>query len=483
VAAAVPAGTYTPAEGRSIRDLPAFCRVAGTLKPSDDSAIAFELWMPAEGWNGRFAGVGNGGFAGSLSIAAVAAELRRGYASATTDTGHDAAVTPGATWAVGHPQKVIDFGYRAIHETAVAAKALIAAYYGEAPKHSYFNSCSNGGRQALMEAQRYPADYDGIIAGAPANDWTHLMGPGADIDRIIAETPAAFIPPAKIPALQAAVLAACDAVDGVKDGLIEDPRQCKFDAASLLCEGEDTDACMTAPQVALLRKIYAGPRTAKGESIYYGYSPGGEGGNGGWSSWITGTAPQKSEGIMYSTQFFSRMVFEDPAWDYRNYDLERDLKTADAKLAGALNATDADLKKFKERGGKLILYHGWSDAAIPPVNAIHYYDSVVSKTPDSASFMRLYMAPGMQHCGGGPGPNFFWSTNAKARGDAQHDMEAALENWVEDGAVPGSIVATKFKGAAASSGVERTRPLCPYPQTAHWNGTGSIDQATSFSCK
>ena len=485
VAQDMPAGTFTPPDGRPIDNLPAFCRVAGTIKPSDDSDIQFEVWMPASDWNGKLQGVGNGGFAGLLGLSGMAQELRRGYATATTDTGHDAAASPGATWALGHPQKVIDFGYRAIHETAVAAKALIAAFYGEGPRHAYFNSCSNGGRQALMEAERYPADYDGIIAGAPANYWTHLMLGGADLAQTVAANPASFIPPAKFPAIEAATLEACDALDGVKDGLIADPRQCHFDPAPLLCEGDESDRCLSAPQVAFLRKVYAGPQTSKGDAIYYGYSPGGETGAGGWVGWITGAAPEKSLGFGFSSQFFSRMVYEDAAWDYRQFDPERDVKAADAKLAGVLNATDPDLKEFQDRGGKLILYHGWSDAAIPPVNAIHYYDSVVAKmgAAQSDSFVRLYMVPGMQHCGGGPGPNFFWSTNASSRGDAQHDMEAALENWVEGGTAPGPIVATKFKtGTNPAGGVERTRPLCPYPQVAKWNGSGNPDEAASFSC-
>ncbi len=486
IAQAVPAGQFTPEDGRPLNNLPAFCRVAGAIKPADDSDIEFEVWMPASGWNGKLAGVGNGGFAGSLSITGMAPELRRGYATATTDTGHNAAATPGATWALGHPQKVIDFGYRAIHETAVTAKALIAAFYGEAPKHSYFNSCSNGGRQALMEAQRYPEDYDGIIAGAPANYWTHLLLGGAVLARAVSDNPASFIPPAKFPAIEAAVLASCDGLDGVKDGLIGDPRACHFDPSTLLCKGEDTERCLTAPQAAMLKRIYAGPQSARGASLYPGYSPGGEGGGGGWVGWITGAAPEKSQGYGFSTQFFSQMVYENAAWDYRSFDPDRDMKAADAKLASVLNSTDPDLKKFKDRGGKLILYHGWSDAAIPPVNAINYYDSVLSKMghAQAGSFVRLYMVPGMQHCGGGPGPNFFWSTDLAARGDSQHDMEAALENWVESGSAPGPIVATHFKsGTNPASGVERTRPLCPFPQVARWNGTGSIDSAASFSCK
>lgn len=484
-AQSVAAGTYTPSEGRPIPHLPAFCRVAGSIHPADDSDIRFEVWLPSDNWNGKLEGIGNGGFAGSLSIRAMAPEVIRGYATATTDTGHDAAATPGATWALGHPQKVIDFGYRAIHETAVVARALIAAFYGRAPRYAYFNSCSNGGRQALMEAERFPEDYNGIVAGAPADYWTHLLSAAAYLVRRAEEAPAGFIPPTKIPALESAVLAACDALDGLKDGLIDDPRKCHFDPATLLCHGADTDRCLTAPQVNFVKSVYGGLRDSKGSALYDGTSPGGEGGSGGWVDWITGTAPHKSSGYGFGTQFFSRMVYEDAQWDPRSFNPDLDMRAADTKLAGILNSNDPDLSKFRARGGKLILYHGWSDAAIPPVNAIHYYDSVRSRmgAADTDGFVRLYMVPGMQHCGGGPGPNFFWSTNETARGPADTDMQAAIEHWVEDGAAPQSIQATKFKRASnPDSGVQRTRPLCPYPQTARWKGTGSIDEATNFAC-
>ena len=247
---------------------------------------------------------------------------------------------------------MIDFGYRAIHETAEKAKAVIRAFYGEGPKRSYFSSCSNGGRQALMEAQRFPDDYDGIIAGAPANYWTHLLAAAAsDMQATLAE-PGSYIPAAKLPAIQAAALGACDALDGVKDGVLEDPARCRLDPAALVCKGPESDSCLTAAQAAALKKIYDGPRNSKNERIFPGYSAGGEAEPGGWGPWITGAAPEKSLMFAFGTQFFKNMVYEDPAWDFRTFDLDRDTKVADDKMARVLNATDPDLKRFKERGAE-----------------------------------------------------------------------------------------------------------------------------------
>ena len=482
-AESVPAGTFTPPGGPAIANLPAFCRVAGVIKPASDSDIQFEVWMPSSAWNGKFQGIGNGGFAGSIGFGPMGNAVSHGYATASTDTGHHAGTTD-ARWALDHPERVTDFGYRAIHETTEKAKAIVRAFYGEQPKRSYFSSCSNGGRQALMEAQRFPADYDGIIAGAPANYWTHLLTGGIwDMQAMLAD-PTAYIPSSKLPAIEAAALESCDALDGVKDGVIDDPQQCHFDPSRLLCKGPESDSCLTEGQITALKKIYDGPRNSKGEQVFPGYSPGGETGGGGWGVWITGAGPAKSLQFAFGSQFFANMVYNDAAWDYKTFDVDRGMKAADDKVARMLNATDSDLKRFKDRGGKLILYHGWSDAAIPPVNAINYYKTVVSKmgARDAGSFVRLYMVPGMQHCGGGPGPSNFGQASV-AQGDAQHDISAALERWVETGTPPAEIIATKFKiGTNPASGVARTRPLCPYPEVAHWKGTGSTDDAANFVC-
>jgi feruloyl esterase len=466
-AAAVPAGDF-----KSQKNLPAFCRVAGAIAPSADSDIRFEVWLPAAGWNGKFLGVGNGGYAGSISFGGMAEAIRSGYATASTDTGHTAKGGVDASWALGHPEKVIDFGHRAIHEMTVKGKAITEAFYGAAPKKSYFSSCSNGGRQALMEAQRYPADYDGIIAGAPANDWVHLMTNAARIMHAT-QSPESYIPAAKLPAIQAAALAACDRNDAVPDGVVENPGQCRFDPSALLCQGVENDQCLTAPQVQSLRAIYAGLRDGKGKQVYPGYALSGEAEPGGWGAWITGPAPEKSALFAFSTNFFKYMVYGDEDWDYRKFDLARDLAAA-RKTAVHLSAVNPDLRAFQARGGKLILYHGWCDAAIPGQAAIDYYQSVVRKmgAKRAGQFVRLFMAPGVQHCGGGAGPNTFGQGSAP-KGDPAQSIAAAMLAWVEEGKAPEQIVAMR-KG--------RTRPLCAYPKTARYKGSGSTDDAANFEC-
>jgi feruloyl esterase len=386
---------------------------------------------------------------------------------------------------VGHPEKVIDFGYRAIHEMTVKAKAIIKAFYGKAPRFSYFNSCSNGGRQALMEAQRYPEDYDGIIAGAPANDWTHLMLNAAYISQVTLSDPASYLPAKKMKAIEAAALAACDAADGLKDGQIDDPTRCRFDPSVLLCKGTETDACLTAAQIETLKKIYAGARDAKGNPLAKPLVPGGESGLLGWENWISGTAPGKSSLNVLSRQFFKRMVFADENWDFKALNVERDAKLAEQKFAPILNATNPDLKAFQKRGGKLIIYHGWNDAAIPPEMAINYYKSVVAKMGqrDADTAIRLYMVPGMQHCFLGPGPNWFGQAFGCTTCDAKHDIVAYIEEWVERGVAPNTIIATKYKNDIARTDIVRTRPLCPYPQVARYKGSGSVDDAANFVCE
>ncbi|HLK68341.1 MAG TPA: tannase/feruloyl esterase family alpha/beta hydrolase [Bryobacteraceae bacterium] len=482
-ATAVPAGDFTPPQGAPLHNLPAFCRVSGVLKPTSDSNIQFEVWMPNTGWNGRLQGIGNGGFAGSIAFDPLGVAVSHGYAIATTDTGHVAGTT-NASWALGHPEKIVDFGYRAIHETAVTAKAMIAKFYGDGPKHSYFHSCSNGGRQALMEAQRYPSDYDGIVAGAPAYYWTHLLTEAIWNSQALLADPASYIPASKLPALESATLAACDALDGVKDGVIDDPSKCHFDPSKLLCSGADSEACLTAPQIAALKKIYSGAQNSKGVTVFPGFPPGGETGPGGWAAWTTGAAPQRSLAFAFGTSYFANMIYGKADWDFRTFTVDRDMQASDEKMAKVLNATDPNLKPFLARGGKLIMYHGWSDAAIPPAATIEYYNEVVAKigAKDSENFMRLYMVPGMQHCGGGPGPNVFGSASVPL-GDPQHDAGRAMERWVEDGFAPREIIATKYQtGSNPASGVVRTRPLCPYPQVAHYKGSGSTDDAANFVC-
>ncbi|MGA2134386.1 MAG: tannase/feruloyl esterase family alpha/beta hydrolase [Bryobacteraceae bacterium] len=481
-AESVAAGAFTTPAGKKMSDLPAFCRVSGVIKPAPDSNILFEVWMPANNWNGKFQGMGNGGFAGAIEYAQLGLALAGGYATASTDTGHEAGGTD-ASWALDHPDKIADFGYRAIHETAVDAKAIIRAYYGEPAKRAYFSSCSNGGRQALMEAERYPGDYDGIIAGAPANYWTHLLANAAWDQLALTGDKDSYIPVSKLRAIQDAALAACDALDGVKDGVIENPARCHFDPSVLLCHGDETDSCLTAPQVAALKKLYAGGHNAHG-SIFPGYSPGGEAEFGGWAVWITGGAPEKSLMYVFGTQYYKNMIFDNANWDYHTFDADRDVKASDDKQSRNMNATDPDLSGFRKRGGKLILYHGWSDAAIAPQNTINYYGRVVEQmgASEANSFVRLFMVPGMQHCGGGSGPNSFGQLSVST-GDADSGMDAALERWVEHGVAPERIIAAKRKSDLnPKSEILRTRPLCAFPLTAHYKGSGSTDDAANFTC-
>jgi feruloyl esterase len=409
--------------------------------------------------------------------------LRNGYAATATDTGHTGSPVD-AAWALGHPAKVVDFGHRGIHEMTRVAKAVTQAFYAKAPQHSYFAGCSDGGREALMEAQRYPEDFDGILAGAPANYWTGLLTMAAVDTQALTMNAASFIPPAKIPTIAAAVNAACDELDGVRDGVLNDPRHCRFNPATIQCKaGEDSDKCLTVAQATALRTIYAGPHDSLGKEVFPGYLPGAEGGQGGWGLWITGPAPAKSLMALFAIGYFSNLVYEKSDWDYKTFALEPAMKLAEEKTANALNAIDSDLGRFKSRGGKLILYHGWNDPAIPAVNAVNYYESVVAKMGqgNADSFVRLYMVPGMQHCGDGPGVDSFGQVGNLSFDDPQPSVDAALDQWVEKGTAPGTIIASKYAGSDHEHAIV-TRPLCAYPQVAKYKGKGDINEAGSFVC-
>ena len=466
------------------KSLPAFCRVVAEAKPTADSDIKLEVWLPASGWNGKLEGIGNGGFAGLIDYVQIGMAMSKGYAATATDTGHTGSPVD-ARFALGHPEKVIDFGHRGIHEMTRVAKDLAKSFYGKAPQHSYFAGCSDGGREALMEAQRYPADYDGILAGAPANYWTALLSTAAWDTQALTLDAASFIPQTKIPMIAAAVNAACDELDGVRDGILNDPRQCHFDPATIQCKaGEDSDKCLTAPQAAALKAIYASLHDSHGREIFPGFLPGAEDGQGGWGIWITGPAPAKSLMAFFGIGYFSNMVYEKPDWDYKTFTVDAGLKLAEEKTASALNATDADLKAFKARGGKLILYHGWDDPAISAVNTVNYYQSVVAKMGqgDADSFVRLYMVPGMQHCSDGPGTDSFGQVGKLIFDDPAHSVDAALEQWVEKGAAPGTIIASKYAGDDKTH-AKLTRPLCAYPQAAKYKGSGDTNDAANFVCE
>ncbi|HZQ96965.1 MAG TPA: tannase/feruloyl esterase family alpha/beta hydrolase [Candidatus Sulfotelmatobacter sp.] len=481
------AGPPEPFTGRDIsafyKTLPAFCRVVAEARPSADSDIKLEVWLPASGWNGKLQGIGNGGFAGLIDAKQLGQAVKAGYAATATDTGHTGSPID-AGWALGHPEKVIDFGHRGIHEMTRVARAVIQAFYAKTPQHSYFAGCSDGGREALMEAQRYPEDYDGILAGAPANYWTRLLSVAVVDTQALTMDPASFLPQSKIPAIAAAVNAACDKLDGVQDGILNDPRQCRFDPAALQCKAEDSDKCLTAAQVTALKKLYAGLRDASGNELFPGYVPGAEDGPGGWGLWITGPAPAKSLMAFFGINYFSNMVYEKAGWDYKTFQLDSGLKAAEEKTGDALNAIDPNLKTFKDRGGKLILYHGWDDPAIAAPNTINYYSSVLARmgAQEADSFVRLYMAPGVQHCAGGPGPDSYGQVGDLTFTDPKGSLAAALEAWVEKGSVPSAITASKF-GDEDRGHATMTRPLCPYPQVAKFKGSGDTNDAANFSCE
>ncbi len=487
VAAGAFAGPPAPFSGVDVstlyKSLPAFCRIVAEAKPTADSDIKIEVWMPTTGWNGKLQGIGNGGFAGLIDYVQVGAAMSKGYAATATDTGHTGSPVD-AAWALGHPEKVIDFGHRGIHEMTRVAKEAVRAFYGKAAQRAYFAGCSDGGREALMEAQRYPADYDGILAGAPANYWTALLATAATDTQALTLEPASFIAPAKIPMIAAAVLAACDKLDAVSDGILNDPRQCHFNPQTVECKpDQDAATCLTPPQAEALKKLYDGPHDPQGRDVFPGYLPGAEEGQGGWGLWITGPAPAKSLMAAFGVGYFSNMVYEKSDWDYKTFALEPGLKLAEDKTASALNATDADLKPFKARGGKLILYHGWNDPAISALNTVNYFESVVAKMGqrDTDSFVRLYMAPGVQHCDNGPGPDSFGQVGKLSFDDPRHSVDAALEQWVEKGSAPAAIIAAKYTGDKQHPAM--TRPLCAYPQTATYKGNGDTNDAANFVCE
>jgi feruloyl esterase len=457
----LPAGTPAPvpgAPGPNFKDLPAFCRVSATSAPTSDSEIKIEVWMPVAGWNGKLRGTGNGGLGGNLSFGGLATAMHGGFAAAAENTGHE----NGSAYALSHPEKIVDFGDRAAHEMTVTAKAAIAAFYGSQPKFSYMDECGGGSIAALKEAEKYPDDYNGVVVGGFAAHLTHHTFAQMWIWQATHKDPDSQIPPSKFPLIHQAALTACDANDGVKDGVIENPTACKFDPAILECKSADGTDCLTRGQVEAARKLYAGPKNPRtGEQIYSPLYPGSELG---WAQ-LTGDAP-----IFIATDFFKYFVFKDPAWDYktRPINFDSDVALADQPANLPVNATDPDIKKFAARGGKMMLYGGWNDAGVPPLEAVNYYNNVVKTmgTKTAMSAVRLYMVPGVGHCGGGEGTDHF-------------DLLPALQTWVEQKQPPEHLVASRIE----NSREVRTRPLCAHPEIATYKGSGRTDDAANFSCK
>ena len=445
----------------SATETPTYCRVSIRLRPAADSEITSEVWLPASTvWNGKLLMEGGGGLAGSINTAGMRNAIREGYASASTDTGHTGS---SGSFALGHPDKITDFAYRAVHDTAVEAKALIAAYYGRNPRLSYWEGCSTGGRQGLMSAQRYPEDFDGIIAGAPAYNQIYISAWRMRLLMTALKSPQYALPSEKLKLLNDAVLDQCDGNDGVKDRLIENPPGCHFDPGTLKCSGSETASCLTPQQLETVNIAYTDLRKSTGELLYPRLAFGGELG---WRLPADATAP----GAM-DIDIFRYMANQDPVWDWRKFELEKDMDPA--LLHGKeIHALNPDLTKFKAHGGKLLMYHGWNDGgsggSISALNTVSYYESVLKRMgPNQDGWFRLFMVPGMEHCGGGSGPN-------------QFNKLAALERWREQNDGPKSITAARVNESGV---IDMTRPLCPYPQRAVYKGSGSTNDAVNYTCK
>jgi tannase/feruloyl esterase len=452
----VPPGATNATATSPFKTLPAFCRVTLKLTPSSDSDIRVEVWLPQSGWNQKLQASGNGGLGGAIPYPAMAASVKAGYAAAGTDTGH---IGGDADFAIGHPEKLVDFGHRAIHEMTVAAKAIVAAHYDQRPARAYFASCSTGGRQALIEAQRYPDDFDGIVAGDPSWDQMRLYAARVWLNTYVNRTPAAVIPASKYPMIHKAVLDKCDAADGVRDGVIENPATCAFDFTTLTCSGADGADCLTKDQVETAKAMTRPIRDPKSGAVLHPgrYYPGSELGWGG----VAGPSPSGE-----SHEGMRKIVFT-PDWDYHAISVPADVERAVKADKGLLYGGDPDLSRFFKRGGKLLMYHGWADPLVSPDTSLIMFKQINETVgAAAANSLALFMVPGMGHCQGGAGTDVF-------------DKVAALDQWVESGQKPQSIEAAHVTAGA----VDRTRPLCAYPATARYSGSGSTDDAKNFRCQ
>lgn len=480
-AAPVAAGSYTPTGGRPIANLPAFCRITAQATPSADSLINFEIWVPeGQAWNGKMVVTGNGGYSPALSTGDMAYAMRQGYAVVGGDTGHQSADPNEMFWGVDHPEKIRDWGTRSIHAITAPSRTLVEGLRAQAPSRAYYYGCSTGGHQGYAQMQRYPQDFDGVIAGAPGNNRTRLnveflhrylsnRAPGTSGPVILTA--------AKANLITQRVVAACDALDGVSDGVVENPRACtsdRFDVASLQCTGADAADCLTADQVAVAQKIYAGPKNPRtGAQIYPGLPVGTESG---WSGYWGGAEPVRAD-------YWRLWVFANPQWDWWTFDYDRDIAYADARVSPLVDQTSADLSAFKAAGAKAIVFQGWQDAVVNPVDTIAYAERVKAAQGTQAemdTFYRLFLVPGMGHCSGGSGAATFGNSGGQVPNPtADNDLLMALDRWVEQGRAPDRIVAARLSGG----NVVRTRPLCVYPQTAVYKGSGSTDDATNFNCQ
>lgn len=456
----------------------AVCKVRGVSTPTARSNIHFEVWLPLTGWTGRIEEIGNGGYSPQIRFDELAPLLRNGDAAVATDTGH---AGDGLDFGFDNTDAIADWGHRAVHQSIVAGKAIATAFYHQPPRYAYFAGCSTGGHQALMEAQRYPKDFDGILAGDPGNNRTNLNfgflwqflsnHPDGDNNHTILSA-------SDLKLVNQAVVEKCDALDGVRDGVITDPRLCHFDPAELRCSSAKSGQCLTEAQIAALHKMYSGARRRDtGEQIYPGWPLGSEAieGAGGWQVyWANPQKPDEPQRVDY----FRRWAFNDPAWNWWTFDWAKGVDTARSKLGPLVDAVSSDLSAFRRHGGKLIIYQGSADPVVSAPDTIAYYDRVAAKNPDAESFVRLFMVPGMAHCAGGPGATSFSSGS-----DPDHNIGFALRHWVEDGKAPDRIIAVKYKTRQPDSGILMSRPLCVWPKLPAYNGSGDTNDAASFVCR
>jgi hypothetical protein len=473
-AQSVTGGSFTPPGSTTpITGLPDFCRVAAYSAPTSDSHIQFEVWIPESHWNDKYLQAGCGGFCGSISYSSMAGALMRGYAAAATDDGHEASGID-ASWAVGHPQKVVDFAYRSLKVTTDNAKAIITAYESGAPTRSYFDGCSDGGREALMEAQRYPGDFDGIIAGSPANAWTQLFTGFVWNELALTKTPDSALTQSDLDVLSNAVLAKCAGHDGglASDQFLNNPPACKFNPESVKCKDGASSSCLSQAKVTAVKKIYSGP-----PAIFPGYraGEGSENVASNWPAWLTDAGdPTKGLQELFGNSFFADIVFPNTGWTPTSTSINQDIRAANA-TASVINSDDPDLRDFVGHGGKLIQYVGWADTAISPQNDINYYESVehvLGGPAKTGKSYRLFMVPGMSHCAGGSGANAFGNSfrNGPDPADPSDDVVSALDQWVELGVAPDRIIATKYVSDNPANGIAFQRPLCPYPEIAQYAG-------------
>ena len=469
-------------------DLPSYCRVAGSIHPTSDSDIKFEVWMPASGWNGRYQQLGNGGLAGVIDHVGLASTLKRGAAAAATDDGHMSQSVLDAEWAVGHPEKLRDYGDRAVHLTAKIGQQLVRAYYSKAASHTYFIGCSEGGRESLMEAQRYPEDFDGYLVGAPA-DFVNYNIEKINVVRALRTLPAdQQLGPAQLKALSSKVLERCDALDGVKDGVLRDPRECKFDPGDMLCNaGENRDSCLTPSQAKAIKQIYDAKDAKTEAQIANGFS--------GTLGTEYVTWPGMLAGAESAIPRISTLFYDDPNFDPTTLDLAKVARDTAARIA----PIDPDLSRARSLGRKIIVFQGWADPDVSAHDSLAYFDAVTKRMgPSLGDFYRFFLVPGMEHCMGVPGPG---ANNIGLSGlslglltpqlaDADHDWTLALERWVEQGKAPDRMIATEFDNPATAGPsvqmtgrIKSTRPVCVYPKRAVYRGSGSQSDAASFSCE